>query len=116
MRQDRGWKVRSFAENHGVGYNIVVRNWDIIVDELVIIDEHALIHDVDPDDTEHAWVNFVERMYRGAPNEGEIIAIGYDKGGRMIEMVGVEKDFGTVVFHALTPPTRNVLKELGLER
>jgi len=29
-------------------------------------------------------------------------------------MVGMERAFGTVVFHAISPPTRNALRELRL--
>ena len=84
--------------------------------EEIIVDEHALKHGVKPDDIEHAWYNFVAKVYRGAPNEGEIIAIGYDKSGRFVEMVGAERTFCVIVFHAITPPTRIALRELGMER
>lgn len=82
----------------------------------IIIDEHALKHGVDPNDVEYAWNNFFAKIYRGAPNEGEIVAVGCDRAGRLIEMVGAERTFGVVVFHAMTPPTRNVLRELGMDR
>ena len=85
------------------------------MDEL-IIDEHALKHGLEPEDIEYAWRSFVAKMYRGAPKEGEVIAVGYDGKGRFIEMVSAERPFGTIVFHAMTPPTRNILKELGMER
>ena len=81
----------------------------------LIIDEHALKHGLDPGDIAHAWHYFVAKAYRGAPNEGEWIAVGYDAKGRFVEMVGAERPFGTVVFHAMTPPTRNALRELGID-
>ena len=82
----------------------------------LIIDEHALKHGLEPDDIEYAWLNFVAKLYRGSPDEGEVIAIGYDRRGRFIEMVGAERSFGTVIFHAMQPPTRNAMSELGMER
>ena len=85
------------------------------MDEL-IIDEHALKHGLEPEDIEYAWHNFVAKVYRGAPNEGEVIAVGYDGRGRFLEMAGAVRPFGTVVFHAMTPPTRNAMRELGMER
>lgn len=85
------------------------------MDEL-IIDEHALKHGLEPEDIEYAWYNFVAKVYRGAPNEGEVIAVGYDGKGRFLEMVGAVRSFGVVIFHALTPPTHSALRELGMER
>ena len=45
------------------------------MDEL-IIDEHALKHGVSPEDIACAWGNFVRKQYRGAPDEGEVVAVG----------------------------------------
>jgi hypothetical protein len=80
----------------------------------VVIAEHALKHGLDPDDIEYAWFNYCARRYRGAPNEGEVVAVGYDRAGRMIELVAALRPFGTVIFHAMRPPTRKVLAELDL--
>lgn len=84
--------------------------------ECLIIDEHALKHGLSPEEIAHAWNNFALRQYRGAPNEGEVAAIGFDRSGRPVELVAIEKPFGTVIFHAIAPPTRNMLLELGFER
>lgn len=80
----------------------------------VVIAEHALKHGLDPKDIEFAWVNYCARRYRGAPNEGEMVAVGYDRRGRAIELMAALRPFGTVIFHAMRPPTRNVLTELEL--
>ncbi len=80
----------------------------------VVVAEHALKHGLSPDDIEFAWVNYCARRYRGAPDEGEIVAVGYDRAGRMIEIVAAMRPFGTVIFHAMRPPTGKVLKELEL--
>lgn len=82
----------------------------------VVIHERALRHGVSAGDIEYAWENFVSKQYRGAPNEGEIVAVGYDRAGRFIEMVAAQRPYGTLIYHAMEPPTRNVLLELGLAR
>lgn len=85
------------------------------MDEPIIV-EHALKHGLLEDDIRFAWDNFVRKQYRGAPNEGEIIAVGYDRAGRFIEIVAAERSFGTIIYHAMCPPTVKLLKELGLVR
>lgn len=85
------------------------------MDEL-IIDEHAFKHGLAAEDISYAWGNFVKKQYRGAPHEGEVVAVGYDRRGRPIEMIAADRSFGTVVFHAIEPPTAKVLIELGLAR
>ena len=78
------------------------------------VDEHAFKHGLSEGQILYAWGNFIKKMYRGKPNEGEIVCVGYDQKGKMIQMVGVEKGFGVLIFHAMAPPTKNALKELGL--
>lgn len=82
----------------------------------LIIATHALKHGIGPEEIEYAWNNFLRRQYRGAPQEGEIIAVGMGRSGQLIELVAEERPFGIVVFHAMHPPTNNMLSELGLAR
>lgn len=82
----------------------------------VIIVEHAFKHGLSASDISHAWDNFIRMQHRGAPHEGEIILVGYDKSGHLIELVAAERPFGIVIFHAMRPPTRNMLIELGMTR
>ena len=82
----------------------------------VVIVEHAFKHGLEAEDIAYAWENFVRKQYRGAPNEGEIIVVGYDKRGRFIEIVAAERPSGTVIYHAMEPPSENVLAELGMIR
>lgn len=82
----------------------------------VIIAEHAFKHGISQEDIVYAWENFVRKQYRGAPHEGEVVVVGYDRAGRFIEIVAATRPFGTVIYHAMEPPTRNVLIELGLAR
>ncbi len=85
------------------------------MNELVIA-EHALKHGLSEEDIVYAWENFVRKRYRGAPREGEVIAVGYDKQGRFIEMVGLERGDDIIIYHAMQPPTTNALIELDLVR
>lgn len=81
-----------------------------------IIAEHALKHGLSVEDIAYAWENFVRKQYRGVPNEGEVVVVGCDRSGRLIEIIAAERSFGTVLFHAIEPPTAKVLMELGLAR
>ena len=81
-----------------------------------VIDEHAFKHGLEADDIACAWTNYVRKRYRAAPNEGQVVLVGFDRGGRLIEVIAAEKGFGYVIYHAMEPPTRNVLVELGLIR
>lgn len=55
--------------------------------------------------------------YRERPS-GEWVAVGLDNKNRLVELVyryDEDEDF-FFVFHGMTPPSRNTLRELGLER
>ena len=80
----------------------------------VIVDEHAFKHGLSEDDIRYAWDNYVRKQHRGSPNEGTAVAVGYDMRGRLIQIVAVDRPLGVLIYHAMTPPTRNVLFELGL--
>ena len=79
-----------------------------------VIEEHAFKHGLTEEEIRYAWSHFLRKRYRGAPNEGEIVAIGFDCKGRLIQMVAMEKHCGILIYHAMTPPTRRVLLELSL--
>lgn len=80
----------------------------------VIISDHAFKHGLTEEEISFAWSNFVRLQHRGAPDEGEVVVVGYTRAGRFVEMVGAERSFGTIIFHAMEPPTHSVLSELGL--
>ena len=68
------------------------------------------------DDVREAWDGYV-RMTRREGADSYYVAVGFDLKGRAIELVAVETIEGDwSVYHALTPPTRGVLAELGLVR
>jgi hypothetical protein len=80
----------------------------------VWVAEHAYKHGLSEEQIRYAWDNFIKKAYRGKPNEGEVMCVGFDRNGAMIQLVAVERSFGFLVYHAMTPPARNALKELGL--
>ena len=84
--------------------------------EDIIIDDHAYKHGLIEREIRYAWEHFVRMLHRGSPREGQILVVGIDPLGRFVQMVAVERPQGILVFHAMRPPTRNALLELGLVR
>ncbi len=82
----------------------------------LVIHPHALKHGVTENSIRYAWDNFVKRVYRESPDQDQIIAVGCDLAGKMIQLVAVDKLSTVIIYHAMTPPTEKVLKELGLSR
>ena len=81
-----------------------------------VVAEHALKHGLTEDEIVYAWGNFIKMQRRKTPNENQVAAIGYDRRGRLIQMVATEIPNGVLIYHALTPPTAKVLIELGFAR
>ena len=44
------------------------------------------------------------------------VAVGQTLSGGLVELVAARKGFVTIIFHAMKPPTKKVLLELGLIR
>ena len=82
----------------------------------LVVHPHALKHGVTEDQIVNAWEHFVRMQNRTTPNEDVILAVDYERGGRMLQMVGRLLDGCVLIYHAMTPPTTKVLVELGLLR
>lgn len=82
----------------------------------VMVHPHALKHGVREADIRYAWENFIRQRQRSAPQSDQIVSVGVSPRGDLIQMVGVINSQGVLVYHALTPPTENVIRELGLAR
>ena len=82
----------------------------------IIVAEHALRHGLTESEIVYAWENFIRKQRRKSPNETQVAAIGYDRKGRLIQMVAVDIPSGVLIYHAMTPPTAKVLIELGFAR
>ena len=71
--------------------------------------------DLSKNDIVVAWNNSLRFVGRKKNAFDEVVAIGFDPNGRLIEMVAVVEDDGSwLIFHAMTPPSKNTLNELGL--
>lgn len=81
---------------------------------------HPRIHERHPEISEedvlHAWEKCLRSMPRLAKNPSEYVAVGIDGKGRVLELIVLRNDNGSwLIYHALTPPTDNVLREMGLK-
>lgn len=73
--------------------------------------------DISLDDVRTAWGSAFACLPRRNGRPFEYVAVGMDGKGRLLEMVGrLNKSGDWVVWHALTPPTKKTLKELGIRR
>lgn len=73
--------------------------------------------DLSEEDVLAAWEGCLRSRPRIDVDAVEYIAIGCDARGRLVEMVAREVGGGTwLIYHALTPPTRKALLELGMTR
>ena len=82
--------------------------------EKVKVHPHALIHGLSEQDVIDAWESGGPRMPRRTPSEEEVVGIGWTRDGRAVQFVAVVIPVGALIIHALTPPTRSVMRELGV--
>lgn len=82
----------------------------------IMIHTHALKHGVSEEDIRFAWEHFIRQRYRDVPNNEQVVAVGVGHNGEFIQMIGVLESDAILIYHALTPPTGKVLRELGLVR
>jgi hypothetical protein len=62
-----------------------------------------------------AWVGCIRAARRTRSAFDDFVAVGFDKKGRLLEMVAVlREDESWHIYHAFSPPTSKVLAELGL--
>ena len=88
------------------------------MDIIYVDDRIPLRHpEIQKPDVIYAWKNSVRSCPRLEKNPDEYLAIGIDGKGRFLEMVGIRDSYGDwLVYHALTPPTDNALRELEMGR
>ncbi len=85
------------------------------MDELVEIGWSAFKHDLSEEDILHAW-RYAFAELRDTREGSVHLAVGPDGSGRLVEVIAERRPDGSwYLFHAMTPPTRNVLRFLGLE-
>ena len=78
---------------------------------------HPRIHKKHPelsdDDIKTAFNSIFKHIHR---TSGECVGIGMDSRQRLVELVFRECEDSIIVYHALTPPTANVMRVLGMLR
>lgn len=79
---------------------------------------HPRIHREHPElsdeDVKTAFRGIFKHIHR---QDGDLVGVGMDGKNRLVEMVARYTDDSTViVYHAFTPPTHNVMRELGMIR
>jgi hypothetical protein len=82
----------------------------------IIVAEHALKHGLTERQIRYAWGHYLAMQHRRAPAEDEVIAIGHEQRGRLVQLVAIERKRAIIIYHAMSPPTRRMLAELGLRR
>ena len=65
------------------------------------------------DDVREAWDNYVCMARR---DNDQVLTLGFDAKSRAVEMVAKESSGDFLIYHAMTPPTRKAMIELGLVR
>lgn len=89
-------------------------------DSVVIVHDRVMSRhpELDRESIMAAWRNRVCCQVRLGPWPPQYVAAGFDQAGRPIEMVTVydpERDT-VLIFHANTPISENVRRELGIAR
>ena len=82
----------------------------------IAVHPHALKHGLIKEEIEFAWNNFIRQRHRQTPHSDQVIAVGATRAGLVVEMVAVEMSEELLIYHAVTPPTESILRELGLAR
>lgn len=71
--------------------------------------------EIAPEDVAHAWSNRIASATRRTSFCDEYIVVGFDSRGRMLEVIAVREEDGTpMAYHAMTPPSAKLLREIGL--
>ena len=80
---------------------------------------HERVCKLHPEMTENdvlkAWAHIIRSFTRYWTDQRECVAVGVDGKGRLVEMIALRsRDGSWLIYHALTPPTKKVLIEMGL--
>lgn len=82
---------------------------------VIVLDRVFLRHpELTVSDVETAWEARVKTQYRLSDEKPYLVAVGVASNGKLVELIAFEDGEDTVVFHALTPPTKKLLRELRM--
>ena len=84
--------------------------------EVVVHDRVCQRHpELEKSDVREAWSNCIRSARRTQSAFDDYVAVGFDKKGRLLQMIAVLLPDGVwMIYHAFSPPTKKVLKELGM--
>lgn len=82
----------------------------------IIIKAHALKHGLSENEIRYAWeMIFKSTLRDNGADPARWIAVGWLPDGRQAQLIAIkDRDGNWEIFHAMTPPTKKVMKELGL--
>ena len=87
--------------------------------ELIAIHPHSLKHGLTETDITCAWNSAFAWFRRDLENGGiDYVLVGLDGRSRLMELIAryCSNRDGYIIYHALVPPTRKVLREIGINR
>lgn len=65
-------------------------------------------------DVKSAWKARIKTQYRVSDEKPYMVAVGLASNGKPVELIAFEDGADIVLFHALTPPTKKLLRELRM--
>ena len=69
--------------------------------------------DLSEEDVRFAWQHAnISALRTESSNFPEMLSLGHDSQGRLLEMVGAMTFDGWLIYHAMTPPSKKTLLEL----
>ena len=66
------------------------------------------------EEVESSWDARLKTQIRMHDEMPYIVSIGVSSRGQLVEIIAFDDGGDTVIFHAMTPPPRNLLAELGM--
>lgn len=70
--------------------------------------------DITEDEVLSAWDGRIKTQFRVDGDKPYLVSVGVAFSGKAIEMIAFEDDEDIVIFHAKTPPTKKLLREMNL--
>ena len=107
----RSWYVLMFSMSFCIDVDFVIQNNIICITKKersilveLVVHSHALKHGISESEIYEAWNNYVAKRNRKCPKEDQIVCIGYSSLRESeIQMIGISKNFGILIFHAMSP-------------
>lgn len=79
----------------------------------IVIHPNCYKHGLSHDDVLSAWSNVLAYTVRESFSGDRMVVVGCDTHARPCEVIGIEKPYGWLLIHAMTPPTHKTVAELS---